>query len=65
MQLTTHPKAWVRYTYQPQSVVKSRRNQNGARTSLISNQPQEISSPELVTSQKRDVTRGIQPKFVY
>jgi len=28
-------------------------------------QPHEILSPKLMTSQRRDVVRGIQPKFVY
>jgi len=31
----------------------------------FSNQSQEISSLELMTSQRKDVTRSTQPKFVY
>ncbi len=33
--------------------------------SIVPDQLQEISSPKSVTSWRRDVTRGIQPKFMY
>jgi hypothetical protein len=46
-------------------MVQSCRYQDGARTSVISDQPQEISSRKSMTSQERDVIGGIQPKFVY
>jgi hypothetical protein len=46
-------------------MVQSRRNQDGVGIFVVPNQPQEISSLELMISQRRDVTRGIQPKFVY
>jgi hypothetical protein len=46
-------------------MVQSRRNQDGVGTFVVPNQPQEISSMEFMISQRRDVTRGIQPKFVY
>ncbi len=65
MQLTTHPNEWVQYTSQPQHVVQSQRNQDGARISIIPNQPQEISSPESMNSQRKDVTKSIQPRFMY
>jgi hypothetical protein len=65
MQLTTHPNEWVQYTFQPQFVVKNKKNQFGIGTPAVLNQPQEISSLELVKNKRRDVTGGIQPKFVY
>jgi hypothetical protein len=65
MQLNTHPNEWVQYTSQPQFVVQNRRDQDGARTSTIPNQPHEISSPKSVDSQGKDVTGGVQPRFVY
>jgi hypothetical protein len=40
-------------------MVQSRKDQNGTRTFIVPNQPQEILSLELVTSRRRDVTRGI------
>jgi hypothetical protein len=43
----------MQYTFQPQFVVQSCKNQDGVGTSVVSNQPQEISSP------KEGVTRGI------
>jgi len=55
----------MKYFSQPQSVVQSHRNQDKTWTFVVLKQPQEISSLELVTSQGRDVTKGIQPKFVY
>jgi hypothetical protein len=55
----------VQYASQPQSMVQSRRDQNGVRTFTIPNQSQEISSPKLVNSRGKDVTGGIQPKFMY
>ncbi len=55
----------MQYILQPQFVVQNHRNQDGAWTSIIIYQPQEISSLESVTSQGRDVTRGIEPRFVY
>ncbi len=38
MQSTTHPNQWVQYTFQPQSVVQSQKDQDEARTSIILNQ---------------------------
>ncbi len=46
-------------------MVQSHRDQNEVGIFVVSNQSHEISSPELVTSQGKDVIRGIQPKFVY
>jgi hypothetical protein len=34
-------------------------------TFIVLNQSLEISSPKLVTSQGKDITKGIQSKFVY
>ncbi len=65
MQSTTHPNQWVQFTSQPQSVVQSQRVQDEARTSIVLNQLQEISSPKSMINQGRDVTKGIQPMFVY
>ncbi len=45
--------------------LRIKKNQFGTGTSVILNQPQEISSPKLVKSRRRDVIGGIQPKFVY
>jgi hypothetical protein len=36
-----------------------------SRWNRVLNQPHEILSPKSMTSQRRDVARGIQPKFVY
>jgi hypothetical protein len=41
------------------------RDQNRARTFVAPDQPSKILSPKLVTNQRRDITRGIQSKFVY
>jgi hypothetical protein len=46
-------------------VVQSGRDQNGVGIYIVPDQPQEISSQESMISQGKDVTRGIQPKFVY
>jgi hypothetical protein len=46
-------------------MVQSCRYQDGARISVVLDQPQEISSLKSVTNRKRDVTGGIQPRFVY
>jgi len=46
-------------------MVQSCKNQNRAGTFVVLNQLQEILSPKSMTSQRRDVTWGIQPKFVY
>ncbi len=55
----------MQYTSQLQSVVQSCRDLDKAGNFVVPNQPQEISSPESVTSPQKDVTRCIQPKFVY
>jgi hypothetical protein len=55
----------MQYTSQPQSVVQSHTYQDEVRTSIVPNHSQEISSLKSVTNQRSDVTRGIQPKFVY
>jgi len=55
----------VQYTFQPQYVVQSWKDKKGTRTYIILDQPQEISSLELVINRGKDVTRGIQPKFMY
>jgi len=46
-------------------VVQSRRDQGGVGTFVIHNQMQEISNPQLVDSQRKDVIGDIQPRFVY
>jgi hypothetical protein len=47
-------------------MVQGCRNQDEARTSIVPNQLHGISSlKQVITSRKRDVTRGIQPRFVY
>jgi hypothetical protein len=46
-------------------VAQSCKDQNRAETSTILDQPQGIPSLELMTSWKKDVTWGIQPRFVY
>jgi hypothetical protein len=46
-------------------MVQSQGDQDEARIFVVLDQPQEISSLESVTSQGRDVTGGIQPRFVY
>jgi hypothetical protein len=65
MQSNTQPNEWVQYTSQPQSMVQNHMDQNGVGTSIAFDQPSEISNPKLVTNQGRDITRGIQSKFVY
>jgi hypothetical protein len=65
MWLTIHSNERMQYTFQPQSMVQSQRNQDRARTSTIPDQAQEISSLESMIIRRRDVTKGIQPKFVY
>ncbi len=55
----------MQYTSQPQFVVQSHRDQVGARTFVIPDHSHEISSLKLVISRRKDVTRCIQPKFVY
>ncbi len=52
-------------TFQSQSMVQNYRNQDGVGTSIVPDQLQEISSPELMTSWRKGVTRGIQHRFVY
>jgi hypothetical protein len=52
IQSITHLNEWVQCTFEPQSMVQSRKDQNRARTSIILNQLQGISSPELVTSRE-------------
>jgi hypothetical protein len=59
MKSTTYPNERMQYISQLQSMVKSRRNQDGTRTFVVPDQPQEVSSPKLVTSQRKDVTIGI------
>jgi len=49
----------MQYTSQSQSVVQNRRDQNGAKTFVVPNQSQKISSPKSVTSRRRDVAKGI------
>ncbi len=46
-------------------MVQSHKDRDGARTFVVFDQPQEISSLESVTSQRKDVIGGIQPKFMY
>jgi hypothetical protein len=46
-------------------MVQSRRYQDEARSSVVFDQQQEISSLKLRNSWGNDVTRGIQPRFVY
>ncbi len=65
MQSIIHPNEWVQYTFQLQFVVQSKKDQDEAWTFVVPDQPLEISNLESVNSRRRDVTRGIQPKFVY
>jgi hypothetical protein len=65
MQSTTHLNEQMQYTFQWQFVVQNHRDQDGARILVVPNHPWEILSPESMTNQGRDVTRGIQPKFVH
>jgi len=46
-------------------VVQSGRDQNGVGISVVPDQPQEFSSQQSMIIQGKDVTGGIQPKFVY
>jgi hypothetical protein len=50
MQSNSHPNEWVQYTFQPQSMVQSRRDQDKARTSIVLDQLLKIPSPESITS---------------
>jgi hypothetical protein len=38
MQLTIHPKEWMQYTSQSQSIVQSHRDHDGVGTSIVLNQ---------------------------
>jgi len=49
-QSTTHPCERMQYTFQLQSVVQNHRNQDGVGTSIVLDQPQEISSPKSLTN---------------
>ncbi len=55
----------MQYTSQAQYVVQSPRDQGRVGTFVVFGQPQEISSPKSMTNWGKDVTRGIQPTFVY
>ncbi len=55
----------MQYIFQVQFVVQSHGDQDGTWNSIIPYQLHEISSPNSMTSRGRDVTRGIQPRFVY
>jgi hypothetical protein len=46
-------------------MVQCQKYQDGVGTFVVPNQLQEISNPESVNSWRRDVTGGIQPRFVY
>jgi len=46
-------------------MVHNCKDQDGVGTFVVLGQPQEISSPKLMTSRRREVIRGIQPRFVY
>jgi hypothetical protein len=46
-------------------MVQNHKDQDGAGSSIVLDQSQEISSSKLVISQGKDVIRGIQPMFVY
>jgi hypothetical protein len=63
--LNIHPNEWVQYTFKPQYVVQNHRDQNGVGTSVVFDQPHEISSLKLVINQGRDIIGGTQPRFVY
>ncbi len=65
MQSNNHPNEWVQYTSHLQSLVQNHRDQNTTKIFVKLDQLLEISSPKLVTSQGRDITGGIQSKFVY
>ncbi len=65
MQSNFHPNEWVQYTFQSQFVVQNQRDQDGARTFVVPDQPLKISSPESIISQGRNIIRGIQSRFVY
>jgi hypothetical protein len=49
----------VRYISELQSVVQSRRDQDKVGTFVIHNQLQEISNPQSVNNQRKDVIGGI------
>jgi hypothetical protein len=65
MQSTTYLNERMQYIFQSQSKVQSHRDQNRARIFVVLDHLQEISSLELVTSQRKNVTRGVHPGFVY
>ncbi len=44
MQSNFHPNEWVQYTFQSQYVIQSQRDQDGARTFVVPDQPPKISS---------------------
>jgi hypothetical protein len=46
-------------------MVQNQKYQDGVRTFVVLDQLHEISSPKSVNNQRRDVTGGIQPRFVY
>ncbi len=46
-------------------MTQSQRDQDEVRTSVVLDQPQEISSLKSMNSWGKDVTRGIQPRFMY
>jgi hypothetical protein len=56
MQLNTHRNKWVQYISQPQHVVQSRRDQDETRTSIVLDQPQEISSPYWEVEENTNIT---------
>jgi hypothetical protein len=55
----------MQYTFQQQSMVQSRRDQDRGKTFVIFDQLHEISSLKSMTNQRGDVRRGIQPRFMY
>jgi len=46
-------------------MVQSQRDQDGVGTFVVHNQLHEISNPQSVNNQRKDVIGGIQPRFVY
>jgi len=65
MQSIIHPNERMQYTFQLQYVAHSHKYQDEVGNPIVSNQLQEISSPESMTNRRRDVIGSIQPKFVY
>jgi hypothetical protein len=53
MHLNIHPNEWVWYVFHLYYMVRSHRDQDGTRTSMVLDQPQEILSPESMISQKK------------